>query len=125
MKSAALALAAVLVSAPILSHAANAPPANVRAAFGNTFMTIDSDGRTREIWLDPGGSWTGKSRTGKELAGSWKMNGEKLCLSQSKPALPIDLCQTLPADLKLGGPAVADPSGKTGKIKLVKGHVTK
>ncbi len=122
MKASALVLFAVLTAAPIVSRAADAPPANVKAAFRNTFLTIDSDGRTRKIWLEPDGSWTGKSRRGLDLAGKWKMNGEKLCLSQSKPALPIDLCQTLPNDLKLGGPAVSDSSNKTGQLKLVKGR---
>jgi hypothetical protein len=124
MKTFTLLLAA-MIAAPIIAQAADAPPANVQAAFGNTLLTIDPDGRSRKIWLDPDGTWTGRSRRGLELAGKWKMDGEKVCLSQSKPGLPGSLCQVFPSDLKVGGPATQDPSGKTGKLQLVKGHVTK
>lgn len=124
MKISTLLLAA-LIAAPICAHAADAPPANVKAAFGNTLLTIDPDGRSRKIWLKPDGTWAGLSRRGLALAGTWKMNGEKICLSQSKPALPVSLCQAFPSDLKVGGPATQDPSGKTGQLKLVKGHITK
>ncbi|HZZ68500.1 MAG TPA: hypothetical protein VFE18_10035 [Phenylobacterium sp.] len=88
-------------------------------------MTIDPDGRSRKIWLKPDGSWTGLSRRGLDLAGKWKMDGDKVCLSQSKPALPVSLCEMFPAALKVGGAAVPDPSGKSAKLKLLKGHVTK
>jgi len=118
-------LLAALVALPIYAHAADTPPANLKAAFGNTLLTIDPDGRSRKIWLAPDGTWAGKSRRGLDLAGKWKMDGEKVCISQSKPALPGSLCQVFPSDLKVGGPATQDPSGKTGKLKLVKGHVTK
>ena len=95
-----------------------------KATFGNTLFTIDPDGRSRKIWLEPDGTWTGLSRRGLDLAGTWKMDGEKVCLRQSKPALPVRLCQVFPEDLEVGGAATIDPSGKTGKLKLVKGHVT-
>jgi hypothetical protein len=107
------------------TQAADEPPANVKAVLGNTLLAIDPDGRSRKIWLRPDGTWTGLSRRGLDLAGTWKMSGEKVCLHQSKPALPVSLCQVFPGDLKIGGAPVRDPSGKTGKLKLVKGHVTK
>jgi hypothetical protein len=125
MRTSTLLLLGALIAAPICSHAVDAPPASVRAAFGNTLLTIDPDGRTRKIWMRPDGTWTGLSRRGLDLVGKWKMDGEKVCLSQSKPALPGRLCQVFPSDLKVGGAATKDPSGKTGKLKLVKGHVTK
>ena len=119
-----LLLMAALIAAPISSRAADAPPASVKAAFGNTLLTIDPDGRSRKIWMKPDGTWTGLSRRGLDLAGSWKMDGEKVCLSQSKPALPGSLCQAFPSDLKVGGAAIRDPSSKTRELRLVKGHVT-
>jgi hypothetical protein len=45
-KSAPL-LVAALLAAPLGGQAATTPTANVRAAFGNTVMTIDPDGRSR------------------------------------------------------------------------------
>ncbi len=125
MRTVAFLLVSALIGSPLYAHAADEPPAGVKAAFGNTLLTIDPDGRSRKIWLKPDGTWTGLSRRGLDLAGKWKMDGEKLCLSQSKPALPGSLCKTFPGDLKLGGAEVSDPSGKTGKLKLVGGHVTK
>ena len=120
----ALLLAAALLIAPLGAHAADAPSPAVKATFGNTLLTIDPDGRSRKIWLRPDGTWTGLSRRGLDLAGSWKMDGEKVCMSQSKPGLPGSLCQLLPKDLKDGAESEA-PDGKGVKLKLVKGHVTK
>jgi len=118
-----LLLFAVLIAAPISAHAADAPPANITAAFGNTLLTIDPDGRSRKIWLQPDGTWTGLSRRGLDLAGKWKMNGDKVCLTQSKPALFGSLCQKFSTDLEAGVES-KDPTGKMVMLKLVKGHVT-
>jgi len=119
-------LLAVFLAVPVAAPAAAtaAPPANVRAAFGNTVLIIDPDGRSRKIWLKPDGTWTGLSRRGLDLAGKWTTQGEKVCLSQSKPRLPGRLCQSFPAGF---GSAITakDPSGKTVRLKLVKGRVRK
>lgn len=125
MRTHTLLLLTALIAAPIGAHAADAPSASVKATFGNTLFTIDPDGRSRKIWLKPDGTWTGLSRRGLSLVGNWKMDGEKVCFSQSKPALPGSLCQVFPSDLKVGGAATKDPSGKASDLKLVKGHVTK
>src|ERR1700761_4774011 len=125
MKPSTLFLLTALTVIPVYGQAADDPPPSVKATFGNTLFTIDPDGRSRKIWLKPDGTWTGLSRRGLDLAGTWKMDGEKVCFSQSKPGLPGSLCQVFPSDLKVGGEATKDPSGKTGQLKLVKGHVTK
>jgi len=117
-------LLAAFVAAPLTAHAAPAPSANVNAAFGNTVQIIDPDGRSRKIWLQPDGAWTGLSRRGLDLAGKWTVKGEKVCLSQSKPRLPGSLCQTFPTRIGVGMTA-KDPSGKTVTLKLVKGRVRK
>ena len=115
-------LVALLLVAPLVAQAAPAPSANVKAAFGNTVLTIDPDGRSRKIWLQPDGTWTGLSRRGLDLAGKWKVDGDKVCLSQSKPALFGSMCQTFPTDPKVGVEA-KDPGGKPIQLKLVKGHI--
>ena len=117
-------LLAAFLAGPLAAQAAAAPPANVSAAFGNTVLTVDPDGRSRKIWLRPDGSWTGLSRRGLDLAGKWTAQGDKVCLSQSKPRLPGRMCQVFPTDPKVGLDA-KDPGGKTVHLKLVKGHVTK
>jgi hypothetical protein len=121
-KSTVLLLAALL-AAPLAVQAATAPPANVKAAFGNTVLTIDPDGRSRKIWLKPDGTWTGLSRRGLDLAGKWSVKGDKVCLKQSKPRLLGSLCETFPTRPETGVEA-QDPTGKTIRLKLVKGHVT-
>jgi len=118
-----LLLAAVL-AAPLAAHSAAAPPENVKAAFGNTVLTIDPDGRSRKIWLQPNGTWTGLSRRGLDLAGKWTVKGDKVCLSQSKPRLIGSMCEKFPTEFGAGVEA-KDPTGKMVHLKLVKGHVRK
>jgi hypothetical protein len=113
-----------LLAAPLGAEAAPALSANVSAAFGNTVLTIDPDGRSRKIWLQPDGTWTGLSRRGLDLAGKWKVKGDKVCLSQSKPRLFGSMCQMFPTDPKVGIDT-KDPMGKVIYLKLVKGHVGK
>jgi len=116
-------LAALLLAPLAAPAAAAAPQANVKAAFGNTLLTIDPDGRSRKIWLEPDGSWTGLSRRGLDLAGKWTVKGDKVCLSQSKPRLFGSMCEKFPTEG--AGEEAKDPNGTTVRLKLVKGHVTK
>lgn len=119
----ALLLAAFLV-APLAAHAAADPAESVKAAFGNTVLTIDPDGRSRKIWLQPNGTWTGLSRRGLDLAGKWTVQGDKVCLSQSKPRLLGSMCAKFPTAFGVGV-AAKDPAGQPVQVKIVKGHVTK
>ena len=120
----ALVLASLLAAPLAAQAAAAAPPAaNVKAAFGNTLLTIDPDGRSRKIWLRPDGTWTGLSRRGLDLAGRWTVKGDKVCLSQSKPRLFGAMCEVFPARPDAGVTA-KDPMGTRVRLKLVKGHVT-
>lgn len=110
---------AVLIGLPAAAPAFAAP---VDAAIGNTVLIVDPDGRSRKIWLQPGGQWTGLSRRGLALAGKWTVKGDKVCISQSKPRLPGSLCNRFPT--QVGGSLKAkDPSGKSVTLKLVKGKV--
>jgi hypothetical protein len=119
-----LLLLAAFLAAPIGLQAAPATPSKVEAAFGNTVLTIDPDGRSRKIWLKPDGTWTGLSRRGLNLAGTWTAQGDKVCIKQSKPRLPGSMCNRFPTELGASLPA-KDPTGKTIQIKLVKGQVTR
>jgi hypothetical protein len=118
-----LALATAAVAAEPEDKAA--AEARVGAAFGNTVMSIYPDGRSQKIWLEPDGKWTGLSRRGNPLSGSWSMKGEKVCLKQSKPpTLPISFCQAFPSD-PVKGVDAKDLTGTPIHLKLVKGHVEK
>lgn len=126
-----LALAAAAYAATA-THAAEKPSddkaaskANVEATFGNTVLSVYPDGRAQKIWLTPDHNWTGLSRRGNPLAGTWSVKGEKVCLKQSKPpTLPISVCQPFPEDPAKGLDA-KDLTGTPIHLKLVKGHVTK
>jgi hypothetical protein len=126
MTRALLVLSGILLAAPFGAQAAGAAPAHsgVAAAFGNTVITTDPDGRTRKVWLKADGTWTGRSRRGLDLAGAWKEKDGKVCMSQSKPRLLGSLCQPFPTDPKVGIDT-KDPLGKKVHITLVKGHVDK
>lgn len=96
---------------------------DVAATFGNTVMSVYSDGRSQKVWMKPDGSWTGLSRRGTPLAGVWTLKGEKVCLRQSKPpTLPISFCQIFPAD-PIKGVDSKDLLGATIHLKMVKGIV--
>ncbi|HXA37813.1 MAG TPA: hypothetical protein VNW53_02335 [Phenylobacterium sp.] len=123
MKTLALLIPAVLaLASPAFATDASPGAANVASAFGNTIVSVDPDGRSRKIWLQPDGNWTGKSRRGLALAGKWTVKGDKVCMSQSKPRLFGSLCQVFPTDPK-SGVDTTDPTGAKVHLKLVKGHV--
>lgn len=111
---------ALAVACTARANASRLP--NVSAAFGNTIIVTDPDGRSRKIWLAPDGSWTGLSRRGLDLAGRWAVRDDKVCMTQLKPRLFGSLCQRIPNKLQMDVEA-NDPAGKTVHVKLVPGHV--
>ncbi|WGM38378.1 hypothetical protein [Caulobacter sp. NIBR1757] len=108
----ALTLAALL-TLPAAAQAAPAPaPAKVDAAFGNTVLIVDPDGRSRKIWLQPGGAWTGLSRRGLDLAGKWTVKGRVRKQGQPGPLYGSGPNQLSPA--KWGEDRFGAPSDKAG-----------
>lgn len=78
--------------------------ARVAAAFGNTVIATYPDGRSQRIWLHPDGGWDGIGRNGRDVAGSWRLKDDKVCLRQSKPpTLPVSICVAFPVN---GAPGV-------------------
>jgi hypothetical protein len=79
------------------------PVQRVAAAFGNTVTSTYPDGRSQKIWMQPDGTWTGLSRRGLRLAGTWSLRGDKVCLRQrTPPTLPFSYCTAFPADTRVG-----------------------
>jgi hypothetical protein len=96
---------ALLAAIPALAQAAqpDESSARVAAAFGNTVTSTYPDGRSQKIWLHPDGSWTGLSRTHKDLAGTWTVKADKVCMRQkSPPTLPFSFCTPFPQDAHIG-----------------------
>ena len=119
-----LTVVAALLVTPFAAQTASAAPANPSAAFGNTVLIVDPDGRSRKIWLQADGRWTGLSRRGLDLAGRWTVKGDRVCLTQSKPRLPGSLCNAFPTAPGLTLSA-KDPGGKRVQLKLAKGIIGK
>jgi hypothetical protein len=102
-------------------NAQAADVASVAPAFGNTVVSSYPDGTSQKIWLHPDGSWEGVSRKGVELAGHWRLKGDKVCLRQSKPpTLPISFCTQVPATPEAQW-ASKDVMGRPIVISLMKG----
>jgi len=118
----ALVLALCAASA---SQAADPAASKVAATFGNTVISTYPDGRSQKIWLNQDGTWTGLSRRGKPLAGTWSTRADKVCLKQTHPPMfGLSFCQALPDDPSKGMDS-RDFLGTPIHLKLVKGHVTK
>jgi hypothetical protein len=122
-----LALAAALIAQGLAVSSAQAADLaeQVKTAFGNTVLSIYSDGRSQKIWMHPDGSWDGLSRRGTPLAGSWNVKGGKVCMKQSKPpTLPLAYCTPFPAHTYVGVTwASKDMSGTPIELKVVEGMV--
>lgn len=94
------AVIAALLSA---SGAAAGPSGDVMSrlapALGNVIVSTHPDGRKARLWLQRGGAYTAQSRAGDRSGGTWKVKGEKLCLSQRNPIpIPIAYCKPIPAE---------------------------
>ncbi len=78
---------------------AQAAPSGVAPAFGNTVISTYPDGRSQRIWISADGTWEGVNRRGKSIGGRWTVNGQKVCLRQTRPpTLPISYCTHFPED---------------------------
>jgi hypothetical protein len=108
------------LAALVLSGAEASP---LRAAFGSTIVSVYPDGRTAELWLQPGGAYTAKGRRGDGSSGHWKVSDGKLCLSQSSPfPAPFSFCTPIPAG-HLNTPWSAKAvTGEAIRVRLVKGR---
>ncbi len=119
----ALALTGACAFAPLAGQAADVVR-RVAPAFGNTVLSTYPDGRSQKIWLRPDGTWEGASRRGNPLAGKWSIKGEKLCLKQTKPAMPLSFCVAYPGEAQVGAVWTSkDLAGTPIKLKVVKGIV--
>ncbi len=98
----------------------------VSKAFGNTIVSTYPDGRKGEIWLNSDGSYTGLGRKKTDpSSGHWKIVGDQLCLSQSKPfVFGAKVCIKVPdAGLESGFQNKA-VTGEMTTVTLVHGHIT-
>ncbi|HEY5107866.1 MAG TPA: hypothetical protein VII73_14040 [Caulobacteraceae bacterium] len=98
----------------------------VDKAFGNTILQTYPDGRTGELWLAPGGTYTAQGRRHDPSNGRWKLKGGKICFKQisPRPILPITICKAMPMGKVGASWSDTAVTGEKIQVKLVMGHVT-
>jgi hypothetical protein len=119
-----LALCAGLSGRASAAEKVGARGRDVSVAFGNTVVSVYSDGRKAKLWLAADGSYTAKGRRNLPSSGVWSLKGEKICLKQRKPqAVPFSYCTTAPE----GGVGVSwkakAVTGEPITVSVVKGLV--
>jgi hypothetical protein len=126
MRNTLVPTAALILAAALPRIASAADNSALAPAFGNTVESVYSDGRSQKVWMHPDGSWDGLSRRGTDLAGTWVLKDDKVCVKQSKPpTLPLSYCIAFPADPHVGSSWPArDMTGTPVQLKIVKGKVT-
>ena len=96
---------------------------SVEKAFGNTIVSTYPDGRTGELWLAPGGTYTAQGRKGDPSRGHWHVKGNRLCLLQVKPVPMLSsFCTPIP-ETGMGKPWSAKAAtGEAITVKVEEGH---
>ena len=115
----ALVLALVAASGPVV---AADPSSLLAAAFGNTIVSTYPDGRTAELWLQPGGLYTAEGRERDHSHGRWWVKDDRLCLKQAHPfAFGYVYCTRL-SQFSTGSIWISKAvTGETIQITLVRG----
>ena len=72
-----------------LALAADDPMAS---RYGNTLVIKGADGKeVIRLYYDQGGALSTKSADGKTTKGVWKLDGDKICVTQTEPAPPPEM----------------------------------
>ena len=98
---AGLAVAAMGVAT---AYAADDPMAT---RYGNTLVIKAADGKeVVRLYYDQDGKLSTKTPDGKTTKGTWKMDGDKICVAQTEPPPPADMtspqCQPFTGSHKVG-----------------------
>lgn len=120
---AAITLLATSASAPV-SAAAPISEATLEPAFSATVLSTYPDGRTSKLWLNRDGTFTGEERDHARKGGKWNLQGQNICLRQTKPVpIPfLHFCSPIPAtgvSVAWNGKAI---TGEPIVIRLVPGR---
>ena len=94
--------------------------------YGNTVVTTSADGKEAgRSYFNADGTFSRKTAAG-EIKGTWKLDGDKVCITQTEPAPPAGTPATcIPAN---GGKKVGDswdvtlPDGTKLKATLQQGR---
>lgn len=105
-------LLAACASPALAAQPVPVPPA-LEAAFGATLVSTYPDGRQAKLWLARDGGYTGQGRRGGMSSGRWSVDGQRLCMKQSRP---------LPVPFRFCTPIVSGGVGTRWTAKAVGGE---
>ena len=118
-----LGVAALALFGASMAMAAEDPMAS---RYGNTIVTTTADGKEAgRTYYDADGKMTRKTADGKETKGTWKAEGDKVCITQTDPA---PAAGAAPVCLPLAAHKIGDswdvtlPDGMKLKATLQKGR---
>lgn len=116
MRALLIALCLASLAMPALAD----PPGPLEPAFKGTIISTYPDGRQAKLWLNRDGSYRAEGRRHDPSGGHWKLKGEKICLSQSRPfPAPFRFCTPLPHGEVWIAKAV---TGEIVQARVVKGR---
>lgn len=103
MRLNALLLPAIAGALLLSGGAAGAQESRLAPAFGNTIVSTHPDGRTAKLWLNADHSFSAEGRAGNRSSGTWRLRGDRLCLTQRRPIpIPFSYCHAFP-QVSVGG----------------------
>ncbi len=85
----------------------------MQAAYANTVVSTDPDGRTARLWLNADRTYSGQGRRGGRSSGVWEVRGADLCLRQRRP---------IPSPVRYCTPVVSGGVGARWRAKAVTGE---
>ena len=90
-------LASAFAIALMTAGAVSAQETGLTPAFGNTIVSTHPDGRQARLWLNADHTFSAEGRGGNRSSGSWRVRGQRLCLSQRRPVpIPFSYCHPFP-----------------------------
>jgi len=119
-----LTAVAVAAFSATLAMAADDPMAS---RYGNTVVAKGADGKeVGRTYYNADGTMSRKTADGKETKGTWKLEGDKVCITQTEPAPPANTaptCLPFPGAKNVGDSwDVTLPDGTKVSASLQKGR---
>lgn len=113
------------VAGLLLALAVSAPAgaSDMSAAFGNTIVSTYPNGVTVRHWFEADGAYRSESSSGRKLSGRWRVEGDRVCLTDIRPSFLISRFCTPMVAARVGDVWNArDPLGRQTRNTLVRGR---
>ncbi|QQQ18774.1 hypothetical protein JIP62_01070 [Brevundimonas vitis] len=117
MKKIAIAVAALACLAATPGHA------DITSAFGNTVLSRYPDGGWVKHWFNPDGTYAAQFSDGRRLTARWRVEGERVCLTNIRPNMMIPRFCSPMIDAEIGQTWTSrDPLGRRVQNVLLAGR---